>query len=46
MFFTSMPFGQATAHSYSFEQLPNPSSSILWTMFFTRCLRSGWPCGG
>ena len=41
MFFTSIPLGQATAHSYSFEQLPKPSSSILFTMFLTRSARSG-----
>ena len=35
MLVTEMPFGHSAIHAYVFKQLPNPSSSILATIFCT-----------
>src|SRR4051794_23684080 len=37
--------GQTASHSYVLVQFPNPSASIRRTMFKTRAVRSGAPCG-
>ena len=37
--------GQAASHSAVFVQAPKPSASMRATMFSTRAVRSGLPCG-
>jgi hypothetical protein len=37
--------GHTASHSYVFVQLPKPSASMARTIFNTRVVRSGEPCG-
>ena len=45
MWVTEISFGQTASHSYSLEQLPNPSASMAFARAKTRLWCSGLPCG-
>jgi len=45
MWLADISFGHTASHSYSFVQLPNPSSCMVSTIAIVRRFLSGWPWG-